>query len=75
MDLLSKENSGSSFCAAFAGWKLVGLPALCVVGEEEEGRGREAVTEPVKEEAGVLVGAKVTGSDVYIVQKRATVIM
>ena len=65
MDLLSRENSCSSFCAAFAGWKPLGLPALvCVVGEDEEGGGREAVREEVREEAGDLVVARVIGSDV-----------
>ena len=33
--------------------------------EEEEGRGREAVTEAVREEAGDLAGARVLGSEVW----------
>ena len=37
---------------------------VCVVGEEEGG-GREAVREAVREEAGDLVGARVIGNDVW----------
>ena len=57
IDLLRRENSCSSFCAAFVGWKLVGLLAnlsLGIVGEDEVTGGREVVRKETL--VGVLTG-------------------
>ena len=72
MDLLSRENSCSSFWVALVGWKLLGLPDLSwkLVGEVEEVMaegGREAVSEVP---AGVLVGEREMGTDFYIARER-----
>ena len=66
MDLLSRENSCSSFWAALVGWKVPGLPDLSwkEVGEEEVTR--TDWWEVVKEEGpGLLEGDREMGIDLF----------